>query len=156
MDSFSFEKYLKENNTLTYRHRGTSMLPMLRAGKDYYTIRSLEEGERPKVDDVALFRRRSADGKIRYVLHRIEADNGDSFTFLGDNCLTRECGVVPEDILGVLTEFVRNGKTIKETDPVYRCYVKLWKSWKPLRIFLKKLQSRLIWIVRKVIGRGTM
>ena len=52
----SFEAFLEQNGTLTYSNVGTSMLPLLRQGKDLFTV--MRKGaERCQVGDVVLYRR---------------------------------------------------------------------------------------------------
>ena len=59
------------------------MLPLLRQGRDLFTVRAKKPGERLQVGDVALYRRPPG----RYVLHRIvEAGEGE-YVLLGDNCV---------------------------------------------------------------------
>jgi hypothetical protein len=60
-----------------------------------------------------------------------------------------EKGIPEDSILGVLTEFVRKGKTVSVSNPVYRCYVKIWMFLTPLRIFCKKLRNIIIYFLRK-------
>ena len=37
-DEVTYEEYLEENGSLTYTHIGRSMLPLLRQGKDLFTV----------------------------------------------------------------------------------------------------------------------
>lgn len=80
------------------------MLPLLRQKRDLFTI-TKKQGRCRKYD-VALYKR--ADGA--YVLHRIVKVLPDGYVFLGDNCLNKEYGITDQDILGVMTSFVRDGK----------------------------------------------
>ena len=54
-DPISYEDYLEEYGTLTYSNVGTSMLPLLRQGKDLFTVERKAPGTRCKVGDVVLF-----------------------------------------------------------------------------------------------------
>ena len=80
------------------------MLPLLRQKRDLFTI-TKKQGRCRKYD-VALYKR--ADGA--YVLHRIVKVLPDGYVFLGDNCLNKEYGITDQDILGVMTSFVRDGQ----------------------------------------------
>ena len=100
MPKLTLEECLAENGFLTYRIRGVSMQPMLRQGRDLFTV--IPKGpERCKKYDVVLYRRQSDP----YVLHRIIEVRPDSYVILGDNCIAKEYGIRDEDILGVLTSF---------------------------------------------------
>ena len=70
----SFEDYLAEHGSLTYTNVGTSMLPLLRQGRDLFTV-SRKGPERCKVGDVVLYRRPPK----RYVLHRIVEVRPESY-----------------------------------------------------------------------------
>ena len=60
----SFEQYLDEYGELVYSNVGVSMMPMIRQGKDTFTLK--KKTERCRKHDVVLFKR----GKS-YVLHRV-------------------------------------------------------------------------------------
>ena len=105
MNKLRFEDLLERDGTLTYTNVGTSMLPLLREGRDLFTVEKKGE-ERCRVGDVVLFRRRDE----AYVLHRIVEVRPDGYVLLGDNCVSCEKGVRDEDILGVMSAFVRGGK----------------------------------------------
>ena len=63
-ESMKYEEYLDRYGSLTYANVGVSMLPMLREGKDLFTV--VKKGpERCKAGDVVLYRRGS-----HYILHR--------------------------------------------------------------------------------------
>ena len=62
----NIEQYLSENGTLTYSNKGTSMMPLLREGKDMFTLRR-KGAERCRAGDVVLYKRLPKD----YVLHRV-------------------------------------------------------------------------------------
>lgn len=95
----------------TYMNRRGNMQPMLRQGRDLFTV-APKGPERCKKYDVVLYRRPSDP----YVLHRIIEVRPDSYVILGDNCIAKEYGIRDEDILGVLTSFQHNGHTISVSD----------------------------------------
>lgn len=112
------------------------MHPLLYEGKGYVLLAPIT-GEL-SVGDIPIFQR--ADGK--YVLHRLVKIEGDFCYTRGDNCVGME--QVPRDaMLGVVTEIVQNGKTIRVTDPGYRRYVSLWMRLAPVRIPLYHLRAKL-------------
>ena len=132
----SFEEYLRQHDTLTYTNVGVSMLPLLRQGKDLFTVRR-KGPQRCQRGDVVLYRRGNA-----YVLHRVIEVRPADYMILGDNCVAREYGIRDEDILGVMTGYVRGGREHSTQDAGYRLY-----SWWILhtigaRVFLKKCKIR--------------
>lgn len=134
MNKISFEEYLKEYHMLTYRNVGVSMLPMLKQGRDTFTVRAVENGETCKRWDVVLYKRPPE----RYVLHRIIRVYEDGYDILGDNCIGIESHIPKENIIGVLTEFTHKNKSYKISDIQYLLYVILWCKPYRTRIFLKK------------------
>ena len=143
---FSFDKYLAAHESLTYTNVGVSMLPLLRQGKDLFTVKR-KGSERCKAGDVVLYRR----PPNHYVLHRIIKVLPDSYVILGDNSITKEYGIRDEDILGVMTSFVRNGKEHNIEERGYRLYSFAWMHTIELRIFLKKAKARLFKCVKRVL-----
>lgn len=137
----SFEEVLESSGQLVYTNKGVSMLPLLRQGRDLMVIRRREEGRCKKYDAV-LFRRFERDGSKAYVLHRILRVNPDgSYWIVGDNCVSGET-VREENILGVLTEVIRDGKKhVSVTDPNYRAYVHLWCDAYPLRFAVLRAKN---------------
>ena len=121
----SFEELLHKDGKLVYRTRGVSMLPMLHENRDLVIIRV--PSSRLKKHDVALYRRGTD-----YVLHRVIGVEEGGYRILGDNTYNVE-RVAESDVIGVLTEFVRRGRTIPVTDRRYLAYVRFWRGIYPLR-----------------------
>lgn len=137
MEKTTFEQELERKGTITYTCRGVSMLPLLRQQRDLFTITKRQS--RCKKYDVALYKR--ADGA--YVLHRIVEVLPDGYVFLGDNCLNKEYGIREQDVLGVMTSFVRDGK--EYAADAKRClrYAKVWYMLYPVRRLWKLLKMKL-------------
>ncbi len=127
MNKSSFEEILKDEGRLVYSNVGTSMLPLIRQGRDLFIIE--RTSGRLKKYDVPLFRR--ANGQ--YVLHRVIKVCPDGYVLRGDNQLYREKGVTDGQILGILTAVVRDGKEIPVTALSYRVYVRIWCAMFPVR-----------------------
>ncbi len=125
----SFEEELEKNGSLVYTNKGRSMMPLLRQDRDLMVIEK-KGPERCKKYDAVLFKRGN-----RYVLHRILKVREDDYYIAGDNCRKGEY-VREEQILGVLRQIVRDGKTISVEDPGYLRYVHLWCDAYPLRAAL--------------------
>ena len=117
---------------MTYTNVGVSMLPLLRQGKDLFTVKQ-KSHERCKVGDVVLYRRRD-----QYVLHRVVQVRENDYVILGDNCIAREYGFTDNDIIGVMTGYVRNGKEHSVSDFGYRLYTFIWLHTEKPRVLLKR------------------
>ena len=105
------------------------MMPMLRDGRDQVLLSPLPE--RLKKYDLPLYRRESG----QFVLHRIVAV-GETYTCVGDNQFDLERGLRHEQMIGVVTEFTRKGKTYSVNDLSYRLYCRFWHySRFPRRVF---------------------
>ncbi len=138
----NIEQYLSENGTLTYSNKGTSMLPLLREGKDMFTLKR-KEAERCRVGDVVLYKRPPKD----YVLHRVVEVRENDYVILGDNCITYEYGITDSDILGVMTGFIRGGREYSIESSGYRLYTFIMLHTKGIRIFTRRGLS---WVLRKL------
>ena len=112
------EETLNREGWLVYRIKGVSMLPMLRQEKDLVVIEK-PKGRLEKYD-VALYKRGED-----YVLHRVIGLRDDGYIIRGDNTYALEM-VPEEDVIGVLTAFIRNGKKTQADDVRYRLYVRFW------------------------------
>ena len=132
-DAVSLEEYLEVHGTLTYANVGVSMLPLLRQGRDLFIVEK-KGPDRCAAGDVVLYRR----PPDQYVLHRVITVRPEDYVILGDNCIGREYGITDEDIIGVMTGYVRGGKAHSVSEKGYRLYSFLWTRGAGLRVFLKK------------------
>ncbi len=132
-DAVSYEEHLEKHGTLTYSNVGVSMLPLLRQGRDLFIVEK-KGPERCAAGDVVLYRR----PPDQYVLHRVIRVRPEDYVILGDNCVNREYGITDRDIIGVMTGFVRDGKTHSVTERGYRLYSAMWTHAAGLRVFLKR------------------
>ena len=132
----TFEEVLARNGQLTYTNVGVSMLPLLRQGKDLFTVRRKGQA-RCQRGDVVLYKR----GKDS-VLHRVIEVQPEDYMILGDNCVAKEYGIRDADILGVMTGYVRGGREHSIEEPGYRLYSFLVLHTIGPRIFQKKWRIR--------------
>lgn len=136
MNNKTYEEYLAENGSLTYSNVGVSMLPLLRQGKDLFTVQK-KGSERCRKYDVVLYH----VPPERYILHRIIAVRESDYVIRGDNCISKEYGITDADILGVMTAYVRNGKKHTTDEFAYRLYSRFWVFTGPVRVFLKRVKG---------------
>ncbi len=144
MNKNTYEEYLAEHGELTLTNVGVSMLPMLKQGRDMFTLTKKTE-KRCKKYDVVLYR----VPPNRYVMHRIVEVRENDYVILGDNCMNKEYGIKDEDIIAVLTRFVHNGREYSVEDASYMSYAKAWYSLYPLRRGAKKIKAKIRGAVRK-------
>ena len=139
-------EYLAAGKTVKFSPRGISMLPMLRQRRDVIIVRK-KGPERCKKYDVALYIRPPHD----YVLHRVVEVRDQDYVILGDNCLNKEYGIRDEDIIGVLTAFVRNGKTIRMESRGQMLYARIWYFLYPARKFRIRQTVRMKRLAKKIL-----
>ena len=142
----SFEEMLEDKGYIIYTNKGYSMLPLLRQGKDLFTVTAKPEGRCHKYDAVLYHR-----GEHTHVLHRIIKVREHDYVILGDNCENKEYGITDDDIVGVMTGFVRNGVSYSTSDWRYVVYSHVWVWLHPLRIFLLRVFRRGKSWIRKLI-----
>ena len=143
----TFKEQLELHGKIIYTNVGTSMMPLLREGRDVMII------ERPsgrlKKYDVPLYIR--PDGL--YVLHRILKVRKDDYVICGDHCTVKEYGITDDDIVGVLTGVIRDGKTITTDSLGYKLYYHLWCDFFPIRVFLIKLKYFMHRVFKKIFKK---
>lgn len=140
---YSFEEMLEEQGYIVYTNIGESMLPLLRQKKDIVEIRKKETGRCRKYDMV-LYKRNS-----QYILHRILKVLPDGYVIAGDHNLFLEYDIADEQILGVVTRVVRDGKSINMTDKKYLFYVHLWCDFYPVRILILRIKA----LIRRLLNQ---
>ena len=142
----NIEDYLKKNGTLTYTFRGTSMYPLLKQGRDLFTVTS-KTSERCNKYDVVLYR----GPEHKYILHRVIKVCRNDYIIQGDNCITKEYGVRDEDIIGVMTSFQHKGKTFDVSDRKYLLYVHIWTTIHPLITLVRRFKSSIARMIRRCL-----
>ncbi len=137
-----FEEMLK-SGSVTFTVTGISMQPMLYNRRDTVTLSPAPK--KLKKGDLPLFK--TDEGK--FILHRVIKIHSDgSYECRGDNRWESEDNIPHGNIIGVVTEFVRNGKRHSVKNPLYRLYVWLW----PLLHHFKKYYKYLYIAKRRLAG----
>lgn len=111
---------LESGGEFRFYPRGTSMLPLLRQGRDSITL--VSPPEKLNKYDIPLYQRDNG----QYVLHRVIKTHGCVYTMCGDNQTEFEIGVEPRQIRGVVTAIWRGEKRIDVDNFWYRLYCRLW------------------------------
>lgn len=118
---------LEQGQKVHFSPRGTSMLPMLRQGRDTVILSPLPQRKLKKFE-LPLYQRR--DGQ--YVVHRI-VKAGEQYTCIGDNQLQLEPGLAQEQMIALVTGFTRGGKEHSVEELTYRIYCRFWHYTRPIR-----------------------
>ena len=121
-----------------YPH-GTSMLPLIRQGRDSVALRRLD---RPaQALDILFYQR--ADGS--FILHRVKEVTSEGLVLWGDNQIMLEHGVRDDQIIGHAARVFRGEREVDFQSLSYRAYLWLWK--KPV---LRRMILTVLWQVRKL------
>ena len=103
-----------------YPH-GTSMLPLLRQGRDSVSLGRVDTPIRK--NDILFYQR--PDGS--YVLHRVRRVTPAGLTLMGDNQTVPEYGVSPDWVIGRVTRIFRDDKEVICDGFGYCMYRMLWQ-----------------------------
>lgn len=122
---------------------GTSMLPMLKDGRDQVVLSPLPE--KLKKYALPLYQRENG----QYVLHRI-VKAADDYTCMGDNQFLPEKGLRHDQMIAVVTSFVHNGTEYSTEHFGYKAYCRVWCAVRPFRHFLVLVRGRLAKIKRRI------
>lgn len=114
------EESLRAGGEVSFTPSGDSMWPMLASGRDTVFL------QRPagplRKYDLPLYRRENG----QYILHRVVGKNAQGYILRGDHQCEKEYGIRDEQILGIVTSFLRKGKRFTTDDWRYRLYCRLW------------------------------
>ena len=126
-----FEDIINEQGQLVYTNVGDSMYPLIKP-RDLLVIKKVTSPL--KKNDIPLYKRDSG----QYVLHRIVKIKNGEYYICGDNRAFIERGITDRHIIGVLTDIVREGRTIPVNSPEFKSYVKLL----PLRRSIIRIKNK--------------
>lgn len=127
---------LAEGKPVWFTPQGISMQPLFVGGRDQVLL--VPPPKTLKKYDLALYQRENG----QYVLHRV-AKVGQTYTFIGDHQYVYETGLRHEQVIAVVSEFVRNGKHSDVRRFGYRLYSRVWIGTVSLRHFAHKVRRKL-------------
>ena len=136
---YDIEQLLEAGEVIQIYPEGYSMYPMFVPGRDAAVIKKADV-KKIRRADVVLYRRK---GSI-LVLHRVVKRKGGQFYMAGDNQTEVEGPVEEDQIRGILTAFVRNGRRISVKNPVYVIWSGLWLMFLPVRGIFVTVHSYLV------------
>lgn len=119
-------EFLQAGKNVRFSPKGTSMLPMLRQGRDTVILAPLT-GKLKKFD-LPLYQRDNG----QYVLHRI-VEVGQTYTCVGDNQIAKEEGLRHDQMIAVVVAFTRGEKRYSVKSFRYRLYCRYWCYSRPIR-----------------------
>lgn len=137
------KEMLENGGTVDFNPRGTSMLPTLRNDGDRVILKKFDK---LKKYDLPLYLR--DDGQ--FVLHRVHKVNADgTYHMCGDNQWHIEKNVRPDQIIGTVIKINRKGKVFSTNNPVYKIYVVIWVTIRPLRYIVIGGKRKILRILRQ-------
>lgn len=130
---FGFVKELvDEKKRVVITPKGNSMLPYIRGDRDKVVIATPEAD--PRKGDIVL-----AKIEDRFIIHRIVSIDGARLTLMGDGNIRETEKCEKTDVLGVVTEILRNGS--KRVKPGKG---RLWRFLRPFRRIILAVYKRVV------------
>lgn len=115
------QEVLDNGGTFSLTITGSSMFPTILGGRDQVSI--VKPSGPLKKYDLPFYRRTNG----QFVLHRIvDVQEDGTYTCCGDHQWLLEPGIRHEQVIGVVTDYVRKGKAFRDDNKSYRRYVKFW------------------------------
>ena len=136
-----FEEHLAHGQSVRFKPKGISMLPMLRQGIDTVTLTAITDN--PKKYDIVLYHRDNG----KYVLHRI-VGVGQTYTMIGDNQYVKEQGIRRDQIIATVTAYTRGDREYRMDSIRQQLYCRLWHHSRFPRRALRALKNMLKRIFR--------
>lgn len=128
---------LESGGTVKFKPYGTSMLPLLRQGKDEVLLKKADR--KLKKYDIVFYRR--AGGQL--VLHRLVKISNRQYIFRGDHQFQYEYGITDDNVIGIAHSIFRNGREIKSGSLEFA----LWAIFGSL---FSRIYQRFYYLVSKV------
>lgn len=140
-EKVNIEDLLEQGKEVQIPTIGSSMCPTFYSGRDRVILKkAIPDGL--KKGDVVLYRRENSI----LVLHRICKITPDGFFMVGDNQIEVEGPIKAAQIKGILIAFIRKGRYVKVSNPLYRLGTGLWLRIRPIRFPIRACYN----FVRKI------
>ena len=136
MTKSTFEQVIAEEGVLIYTNVGDSMYPLIKP-RDLLVIK-LPRFPMKRLD-VPLYKRDNG----QYVLHRIVKVRRDDYLLCGDNRVELESGITDRHIIGMLTDIIRDGKTISVYSFKKRVYAHIWCDFRPFKRVIYRIRREI-------------
>lgn len=120
---------LEQGHTATIWVKGYSMRPFLEHERDRV---KLAYAQQVRVGDAVL----AQVARGHYVLHRVISREGNLLTLQGDGNLRGVERCRMDDVCGVVTEYIRPGRTLLASDARLCRRIRLWRVLRPVRRLL--------------------
>ncbi len=127
-------EFIKKNGLYVNTPKGNSMWPFIRGERDVISVVPVKEPL--KKYQVILY---EVPGR-GHVLHRILAVREHGYVVRGDNCFYKEY-VSEDQILGVLSKVLKDGKKERKAVPYGTFLVRFWRWLYPLRWLWQKMRN---------------
>lgn len=135
---------LASDGIVSFSSHGTSMMPMLRDGKD--SIDLIKKPDKIRKYDVIFYKR--DDG--HFVLHRVvKVCKDNTFILRGDNQYIKEKGVRYDNVIAILKSFTRKGKKYNVNQFKYKLYSHFWVN----TVYIRKLLHYIKSLFRKLFSK---
>ena len=127
-------EHLAAGKNVWFSHKGVSMLPLIRQGIDKVLLSPIPD--KLGKFDLPLYQRDNG----QYVLHRI-VGVGETYTCIGDNQFELEYGLRHDQMIALVTTFVRGNREIPVNNFFYKMYCRLWHYSRPYRLFWRRVKG---------------
>ena len=123
------KEVVRNGKTATINVKGYSMRPFLDNSR--HKVRLAQVGQLAVGDAIMA----EVNSGV-FVLHRIIAIEGDNITLMGDGNVrgTEKC--TKDDVIGVVTHYIYEKKTVPATDKCLQRKVRIWRKLLPVRRYL--------------------
>jgi hypothetical protein len=119
---------ISEGRTVSLTVKGNSMNPFLVSMRDQMTLGPWKDEDIRK-GCVALVR----DNRGSYLIHRIIRREGNTVILLGDGNIGFTETATLDNVIGIMYNVTRKGRTYTTESPAWRIYSWLWMALTPVR-----------------------
>ncbi len=138
------DELLRQGKSVQLPITGYSMYPLLVPGRDRVILAPADHMPYRR-GDVMLYRRE----KGILVLHRIWKRKKDGYYMVGDNQKEIEGPLREDQLIGVMTGMIRDGKERSCDGMGYRVYSAVWLMLRPIRPLLSRMVAACKRFLRK-------